>query len=205
MIIIDQLRVSHDGTKLNIDAHVNSADYCAKVYIDSITIMTAEKVSETSPEIPTENYIYYKEIKGEEKELSLALTPSDFTKVWETDAKAMAFRQSDMSKTLFFVYIKYKGTPDLSSAPCAEDKEYTLGITFDEKVLYQKVMNYTKDLLKCCEVPLGFIDYILLWTAFKASISTGHYISAIKFFNLLFDSSGTNGYVETVKTCSCHG
>lgn len=49
MILFDQLRISDDGKRLYINAHVNKADYFANVYIDSIVIMTADKVSETAP------------------------------------------------------------------------------------------------------------------------------------------------------------
>ena len=59
MILFDQLRISDDGKRLYINAHVNKADYFANVYIDSIVIMTADKVSETAPGTPTSDYVYY--------------------------------------------------------------------------------------------------------------------------------------------------
>lgn len=187
-----------------LNAHVNKADYFDNIYIDSITIMTSDKVSETAPDVPASDYIYFKEIDGEEKEVSLVLTTLDFTKTWETDPKAMAFNQGDMSRTLFFVYIKVKGTPD-ACTPCSLDKEYTLGITFDESVLYQMVMNHTKELLADCTVPATFTDFILLWYAFKSAVSTAHYIAAIRFFNLMFGTGRDTGYKELSKGCGCHG
>lgn len=105
MILFDQLRISDDGQRLYINAHVNKADYFKNMYIDSVVIMTADKVSETAPGTPTSDYIYKKEIEGNVKELDLVLTPLDFTKSWETDPKAMAFNRADMSNTLFFVYM----------------------------------------------------------------------------------------------------
>ena len=57
-----------------------------------------------------------------------------------------------MSKTLFFVYVKCKGTPG-SCIPCRLDEETTLGVVFDENVLHQKVMDYTKELVADCSVP----------------------------------------------------
>lgn len=105
MILFDQLRISDDGQRLYINAHVNKADYFKNMYIDSVVIMTADKVSETAPGTPTSDYIYKKEIEGNVKELDLVLTPLDLTKSWETDPKAMAFNRADMSNTLFFVYL----------------------------------------------------------------------------------------------------
>lgn len=206
MIIFDQLRISDDGRKMYINAHVNKADYFDNAYIDSITIMTSDKVLETAPGTPTSDYIYTKKIEGNEKEINLVLTANDFTRTWKKDPKAMPFKQGDMSRTLFFVYIKCKweGTPG-ECIPCTLDEETTLGVTFDENILYQRVMDYTKDLLDECKIPIAFMDFILLWNAFKASIETEHYIPAIKFFNMLFGIVDASGHKGIIKGCGCNG
>lgn len=204
MVIFDQLRIADDASKMYINAHVNNADYFKDVYIDSITIMTADRVSETTPDIPTSEYIYTQKMEDNAKSLDLVLSALDFTKIWETDPKAMMFKNADMSKTLFFVFIKCKGTP-AETSPCNLSKEYTLGVVFDENLLHQRVMDFTKDLLDDCNIPIGFIDFILLWNAFKASIETEHYIPAIKFFNMLFDIMDNRGFKGITKGCGCHG
>lgn len=204
MVLFDQLRISDDGQRLYINAHVNKADYFKNRYIDSVVIMTADKVSETAPGTPTSDYIYKKEIEGNVKELDLVLTPLDFTKSWETDPKAMAFNRADMSNTLFFVYIKCKGTPG-ECTPCRLDEETTLGVVFDENVLYQRVMDYTKELVADCSIPTEFIDFILLWNAFKAAIETEHYVAAIKFYNKLFGVVRSGYSNNIIKTCGCNG
>lgn len=201
MLIFDQLRLSDDSKRIYINAHVNKADHFSNIYIKSITIMTADKVSETDSGSPTENYIYKKEIEGEERELNLVLTALDFTKTWETDAKAMMFKDADMSSTLFFVYVECAGTPD-ACTPCRLEEATTLGVIFDENILHQKVMNYTKDLLADCSVPTAFTDFILLWYAFKSAVETEHYVTAIKFFNMLFDIVGDT---KIINSCGCHG
>lgn len=192
MLIFDQLRLSDDATKLYINVHVNKADYFKDIYLDNIKIMTADKVSETNPEVPTEDCIFTHTFGDNIKEAALVLTVNDF----------LTLKQSDMSRTLFFVYVKCKGTVGVC-VPCRLDELTTLGVTFDEKLLYQRVMDYTKSLADNCEIPVGFTDFILLWNAFKASIETEHYISAIKFWNQLFDV-GTTGNI-TYKGCGCHG
>ena len=204
MIIFDQLRISDDGKRLYINAHVNKADYFNDVYIDSIVIQTADKVSETDPGLPTSDYVYIKKAEENAKELNLVLEASDLSRSWESDPNAIAFGRGDMSKTLFFVYIKCKGTPG-SCTPCRLDEETTLGVVFDENVLHQKVMDYTKELVADCSVPSAFIDFILLWNAFKSAIETEHYIPAIKFYNMLFDEVGKSCQNRTIKTCGCNG
>lgn len=204
MILFDQLRVSDDGQRLYINVHVNKADYFKNRYIDSVVIMTANKVSETVPGTPTSDYVYIKKIEGNVKELDLVLTPLDLTRSWETDPKAIAFNKADMSNTLFFVYIKCKGTPG-ECVPCRFDEETTLGVVFDENVLYQRVMDYTKELVTDCSIPTEFADFILLWNAFKAAIETEHYIAAIKFYNKLFGvvKNGCSNII--IKSCGCNG
>lgn len=204
MIIFDQLRISDDGKRMYINAHVNKADYFNDIYIDSIVIQTADKVSETNPGLPTSDYVYIKKVEENAKELNLVLEASDLSRSWESDPNAIAFGRGDMSKTLFFVYIKCKGTPG-SCTPCRLDEETTLGVVFDENVLHQKVMDYTKELVAACSVPSAFIDFILLWNAFKSAIETEHYIPAIKFYNMLFDEVGKSCQSRTIKTCECNG
>ena len=142
-VVFDQLRISDDGKRMYIDVHVNKADYFDNIYLDELTIMTADKVSETNPDSPTEDYIYKKVFDGNQKEAHLMLTAADFMKTWEEDPNAMKFPQSDMSKTLFFVYVKIKGVPD-ECTPCRLDEEVTVATTFDENILYQQVMNYNR-------------------------------------------------------------
>lgn len=200
-VIFDQLRISDDGERMYVNVHVNKASCFDNIYIDSITIMTADKVSETSPDIPTEDYIYQQSFKDNVKEIDLVLKAEDCIKRWEEDASAMRFLQKDMSRTLFFVYIKIKGVP-CECTPCRLDEEVTVAVVFDTNMLYQKVMNYTKDLLKDCSIPQAFVDFILLWNAFKASVETEHFIPAIKYYNMLFDKIGN---VSITKGCGCHG
>ena len=194
MIIFDQLRISDDGQRMYINLHVNKADYFENIYLDELVIVAANKVSETSPHLPSEDYIYKKVFNGEQKEADLVLQPVDFNE---------GFAKSNFSSDLFFVYVKCKGTPD-PCVPCRLDEEITLGVTFDENILYQQVMDYTKQLASDCEVPVGFADFILQWNAFKASVETEHYIPAIKFWQQLFGNTGSQS-ASITRNCGCHG
>lgn len=194
-VIFDQLRISDDGKKMYINLHVNKAGYFDDIYLDSITIMNADKVSETNPNMPTSDYIYNKVFEDNQKEADLVLLPSDFNEY---------FAKSDFSRDLFFVFVKIKGVPS-ECTPCRLDEEVTLGVTFDDNLLYQKVMQFTKDLADTCTISRGFIDMILLWNGFKAAVNTEHYLPAIDFWKKMFyGHHGING-LSSSKPCGCHG
>ena len=202
-ILFDQLRISEDGKKMYIDIHVNKAEYFDNIYLDSITIMSADQVSETEPNTPTENYLYYKKFDDGLKEYSLVLTANDFERRWETEANNIAFKEKEIQKTLFFVYVQTKGVLG-ECTPCTLDELTTLGVTFDKNLMYQQVMNYTRELADDCNIPVGFTDFILLWNAFKASIETEHYVPAIKYWSMLFNMN-SYFYYPITKPCGCHG
>jgi hypothetical protein len=194
MVIFDQLRISDDGKQLFIDAHVNKSSDFDAITLDSIVIQTQDQISETDPFTPGSTYIYSAAIEGNEKELHLCLDAStDFEQSLST-----------LSNLLLFVYITCKGTPG-PCIPCRLDEMTTLGVTFDENLYYQKVMQFTKELADNCTVSKGFIDMILLWNGFKAAIETEHYIPAIDFWKkLFFGHHGMSG-LSNSKPCGCHG
>lgn len=228
MVQFEQLRISDDGKKLHIDIHVNKASYFDNVYIDSIVIIDANSkerdctnkdytgISETNPYAPNDNFIYKQTVSGSEKELHLVLTKAELDEAFtntnssgnainsEKPYAKLAFSKANFSDSLLFVYVICKGV-NAECTPCVLDSSKpTLGVTFDEKLLYQRVMDYTKQLADTCIIPKGYIDFILLWNAFKASIETEHYIPAINYWHMLFDQPGIiDG--GTAKGCGCHG
>lgn len=219
-VIFDQLRLSDDGEKMYINVHVNTAKDFDDVYLDSITIIPADKVLETSPYTPSSDYIFKKDFEGNQKVAGLVLTPvKDFNESWDlmwqekenknkyVDPCNPCNKTPRMSRTLFFVYVKVKwAKAPKECLPCILTEEHTLGVTFDENLLYQKVMDYTRQLADDCTLPQGFIDFILLWNAFKAAVETEHFIPAVKYFNMLFDGAGV-GYSGSGKKggCGCRG
>ena len=68
-VIFDQLRISDNGQKMYIDAHVNEASYFADMYLHKITICTEDQVSETDPLSYGEEFIYQEEIVPKESEV----------------------------------------------------------------------------------------------------------------------------------------
>lgn len=225
MVIFDQLRISDDGQLMFINAHVNTASYFTNVTIESVTITTADKVLETDGDIPSD-YLY-KQTFEDVTEVALVVTPTSFNEAFNNVNSSgeaidsskpvgnVSYSKSSLSGDLFFVYIKCPDDTVVDiSTPCTLDETTTLGVVFDETVLYQKVMNYTNELNRGCLIPNGFIDFILLWNAFKASVETEHIIPAIKYYNMLFgtDSDGNaygpHGNIGTITSsnnCGCNG
>ena len=194
MIVFDQLRISDNGKRLYIDAHVNKSSDFDDITIDRVVIQTSDQISEADPLTPGSECIYSSPVAGDAKELHLCL-----------DA-ATDFEQSytSLSNMLLFVYVVCKGTPG-PCTPCRLDEMTTLGVTFDESLYYQKVMQLTKQLADECKVSKDYIDMILLWFGFKSSIETEHYIPAIDFWKkLFFGHHGMSG-LGNPKPCGCHG
>lgn len=87
--------------------------------------------------------------------------------------------------TMFFVYIKTKGTP-ASNTPCSMDNEYTMGVCVNEFNIYRRFMCLMRELLSNCDIPKGYIDLYLRWEAVKNSVKTGHYMEAILYWKRFF-------------------
>lgn len=200
MVIIDQFRITDDGKYILLDAHVSEAtDRTGKllfgnVFLDTIVIKTASSTVDAAPSFNDETDYIYKKTFDEysaEKETHLMISVLELH----------TYPKNNFSEDLFFLFIKTKGAAD-PCVPCRCDEQITEAVTFDETVLYQRVMNYTKGLADDCNNPSKeFIDFILKWNAFKASVETEHWITAIKLFKEMF--SGSHSF--HVKKCGCHG
>lgn len=195
MVIFDQLRISDDGNRMYINIHVNRADYFKDRYLDYMIIKTAKQVSETeiSPSTSDGENVYILTFDGNLKEADIVLQPNDFN---------LNFAKNNFSADLFFVYVVCKEVKADPCTPCPLAELTTLGVTFDEVLLYQKVMQFTRELNQDCEIPQNLLDLILLWYGFKAAIETEHYTVAIDFWKRLFGGKNT---IVTSKGCGCHG
>lgn len=226
MIIFDQLRISDDGKKLFIDAHVSRADFFVQheYSINSITIATAEYVPETVTLSSVSDFIYKKDFEGGTTEISLMLQVGDLTLAESNYTKnsdgtghpknssepyaSVLYPKNNFSGPLFFVWIECSGTYS-ECTPCYAD-EPALAVTFDDKLLYQKAMGFTKSLAEDCTIPDDFIDFILNYSAFKSAVETDHFCDAKTFYKQLFDISTSGTYGSTTNNivgrgCGCHG
>lgn len=198
MVVLERLNISDEGDKMMLSFSVNKAPYFDNIYLERLTIMTADQVSETDPLTPTANYIYNVEFEEGVREYNTVLRPTNFNE---------NFTKSNFSHDLFFIYVKCKDAPLIGCPPCRLDELTSLGVTFDENLLHQKVLGYTQELVQDCTVPQGFTLFILLWQAFKSAVETEHYLMAIKYWKMLFDnySTGPGGFTMNNGNCGCHG
>lgn len=195
-VIFDQLRISNNGQHFHIDAHIDDASYYSQMYIKQVIICTEDQVSESHPETYGSSNVYKQEFEDTTlREIHLVLSPVEFNE---------SFPKTDFSHNIFFVYVEIAGTlaPD---TPCGMDGLVTLGVTLDYKVLYDIAMGFTRELADTCNIPNGFIDFILNKEALFFALNTGHYIPAIKFWKNLLNINLNGAGLLTTKPCRCHG
>lgn len=190
-VIFDQLRVSEDGRFLFIDLHVCNHEWFENVYVKKIEICTENQVSALNPFqlSETETPVYTKTFEDETaKSVSLVVSREEILPV------------HDFNRNMFFVYVTLDGTPS-ASTPCGLDGKTTVGVTFNDVLIYNKAMVLTKELVQQCKIPQHFREFVLLYQALKMSIDTGHYVTAIEYWRLLTDIAGKQHH----KMCKCHG
>ena len=194
MIIFDQLRISSNGQTMYIDAHVNQSPHFSETTIEKLCICLAKDVVETiDPEsIPN---IYSKQYDS--------ATTKEIHEAIAIDDENLTYNKPSF-KDLFFVYIKCANVPEDKDCYTAVGN-YVVGVTFNTTVLYQAVMQYTKDLNRTCEIPKNFINLILLWNGFKAAVETGHYLVATDFYNKMFKGNALTAASSINNICGCHG
>lgn len=83
--------------------------------------------------------------------------------------------------------------------PCGKD-EVNLAVLYDEDYINSLGLGYLRELGDTCNIPRGFIDFILRKHALDMSIATCNYNEAIKYWNMFTISNGT-----TLKGCGCRG
>lgn len=183
MIKFTELQVQNG--RLVVVAEVSEEQYYTNVYIDEVIIDTQDTFNTTGP---SANPIYSAIISGNQKKVTLSLSSTDLNNV-------------GVDNTMFFVYIKVKGTPS-PNTPCGGDNEYTLGVTFSLCPIYNATMGYIKEINNTCDIPKNFIDMILRFKAIQYSVESGHFLDAIKYYNQFFRNVNVRG---AVKKCGCHG
>ena len=199
MIIFDQLRISDDGKKLFLDAHVNTNTEYDDVYIDEITIFRDDEIIDTS--MPPVSKCIYREVELQTKSVNRVLTLDDFRGFINTNELS---QMNDLSHNIFFVYIDTDGEPD-SSVSCADAATPVVGTTYNTSTVYQNGMNFVKELANDCSIPNGFINFILNNEALKASLGTGHFVASRGYYKTLLGLSGGSNSTITSKPCGCHG
>lgn len=105
---------------------------------------------------------------------------------------------SDVKKELLIItpQVHVELPPD---TPCGADV-IDMAAVYDRNVLLDKGLGYLKELGDTCEIPRGFVDFILKRYALDMVIDTCNYGMAIKYWKMLTRIKGT-----TIKGCGCNG
>lgn len=186
MLHFNELRITSDGKQLIIDAGVDGLNCFDDVTLGSIVIDDQDTYT---PGGPSSKPLYTYDIANSpisgSKTIRLTLTQEDLN--------------TPLNSNMFFVYIVAEGQ---ASAPCDQEKGYTIGTVVNLYPLYQKAMGYVKEVQSNCCIPQNFIDSFLRFKALELCIRTGNYIQAIQYWNKYFKP--TLGK-PNITNCSCYG
>lgn len=217
MIVINECRITEDGSCLLIEAQVNNLIWYKNVYIGSVIVDTDET---WVPEGPSLNPVYRKDYEAEYPKVDVyedcnSVTTDEECKCGNVYAsqksgvkkirislKKKDLKVADLDSNIFFVYIMATGIPD-PGTPCGMDKIYTCCAAVNLRPIYNKTMAYIKEMDRNCQIPKGFIDMILRLKAFKIALKTGHYQVAFEHWRKLFRNKIPVS--KTGSKCGCHG
>lgn len=202
MVQFNDLSIYPDINKLIIDISVINDNKDVDTSIDSVIIDTQDTYCQNGPSNnPVYSYIV------EENSIPVYV-PSDCQKPqtvyckddvdnpcivgFNDNGKYLRLILSDkdlnvanLSNNMFFVYVNIRTTSNIDdeNSDSAATSENVMGVVFDKSVLYDISMKFFKELSCTCNIPKGFIDFILQMKALDISVETGHYIEAIHYWN----------------------
>lgn len=175
MIKYNKVRII-EGNKLELDFEFEESDYYEHSTIGGVKIDTPLIYNTSTPFFPDKNYIYGGDSKHYQGVIPI----------------------SGISKDLIII------TPIVRAiippeAPCGTNIVDTRAI-YNKDILNKKGLTYLKELGDTCNIPRGFIDFILKKYALDLAIGTCNYRAAIKYWQMLILTKGT-----ILKGCGCHG
>ncbi len=204
MIHINDLRILPDHIHMVVDIEIIDSELYKDVTLSEVVIDTDNTFSGTQYD-HSSKYIYRHICPSGSKKERFIIDLSSLNFVPEhmniEDIKDGRIDPAFFLKHMFFVYVKTSGSPD-PSAPCYGNSNIVMQTVIDNKRIYNMLIGFTGELSDRCEIPKGFMDYILLFKAFEVNVSTGHYVNAIKFWRKLHKNSSG---LKQIHKCSCHG
>ena len=174
MIKYNKVRII-DGNKLELDFEFEESNYYEHASIWGVRIDSSLTYNTGTHFFPDKDYIY----EGDNRHYQGVIPISG------------------ISKDLIII------TPIVRAiippeAPCGTDVVDTRAI-YNKDILNKKGLAYLKELGDTCNIPRGFIDFILKKYALDLAIDTCNYGAAIKYWKILTATKGT-----TIKGCGCN-
>ena len=190
MVRFNELRIDENSKKLIIDISVRILPYYKDVYLESIIIDTQDTFIDS---FPSSKAVYSKKIDvdggGNEsfiKDYRIELSNADIL--------------PSFNNNLFFVYIKTKGNPT-ANTPCGLDEEITVGVVFNECLIYNKLLSHIREIGERCTIPQNFINDYLQYEAFCIAINSGHFVEGIKYYKKFIQNNMVR--FNKLKGCGC--
>lgn len=217
MLHFNELRITQDNRFLIINVSVDNQDYFDDVLLDSIVIDTQDTFV---PNGPSDNPLYVYNVEDaydltyslpeqcncnpvrvdEDKSYCFTYGTQQMKNV-RLELKLSDWKDLSPCNTMFFVYVKSKGTPS-ADTPCGFDKGQIIGTVINLQPIYKQTLNYLRELECDCEIPKGFIDMILKLKAIELCVRTGNYVQAVKYWKKFFIK---NQCKSPTSNCGCYG
>lgn len=215
MIEFNELRITPDNKCLIIDVSVSQDPYYKDIYLDSIIIDNQDSYMPNGPSnnpvcppiilSKDNNYIYTSD------DLNNYVTDEDQSAVFDEHdvfikkkrARIILTQQDikQISGNIFFVYVIAGGTP-APDTPCGMDNSVCMRTVIDLQTLYNKAIQYFKQINDTCAIPKEFINIVLRIKALELSIKTGNYTQAISYWNKYFINLQNKVELKTTN-CGC--
>lgn len=212
MIEFNELRITPDNKCLIIDVSVSQDSYYKDVYLDSIIIDNQDSYA---PNGPSDNPVCppidltkeYKEVFSR-SDIETYIIPSDQKGTTDGTIKKKRVRLTltkqdigNIDNSMFFVYVIVNGIPS-PDTPCGMDNSVCMRTVIDLQTLYNKAIQYFKQINDTCAIPKEFIDMVLRIKALELSIKTGNYTQAISYWNKYFINLQNKVELKTTN-CGC--
>lgn len=217
MLHFNELRITQDNRFLIIDVSVDNQDYFDDVLLDSIVIDTQDTFV---PNGPSDNPLYVYNVEDaydltyslpeqcncnpvrvdEDKSYCFTYGTQQMKNV-RLELKLSDWKDLSPYNTMFFVYVKSKGTPS-ADTPCGFDKGQIIGTVINLQPIYKQTLKYLREVECDCEIPKGFIDMILKLKAIELCVRTGNYVQAVKYWKKFFIK---NQCKSPTSNCGCYG
>lgn len=188
MVQFNELRITPDNKELIIDVSVKDLDIYTNVYLDYIMIDNQDTFIEDGP---SDNPIYTYTIED------AAYSTSSNSGIKQCRL-TLTNRDVNLSSDLLFIYVVVKGVP-APSTPCNMDNATTMGVVYNLHNIFQSFMPYIREVENDCNLPKGFVNYILRFKALELAFATGNYTLAVKYWNRFFKDK----LIAQPSICNC--
>lgn len=202
MVRFNELRITEDRKCLIVDVEIEQVGLYSGMHIEEIYLDYYKNV-DSSGFPSNKSYKMYPQTETNNQLKGVRVSMFD-TALEDTELGVDTFKDG-----LFYVTVVCDGDiGDVSKLPCGTDDTVHTQAVIDWRGFYERGMQYISSMFGCgadkCELPAGFEDFILLWNALKAAISTCDWPMVSKLWDRILRS----GKISSAKSiggtpCGC--